>query len=197
MKRLMEKIQTAAANQDLQSLSTLTLIATELKNLEAQHRSIGLRLDQLESQIEQISPNTAAIRATVAPTTAASISAPLRKALVTITQGMINQNLLTLTGPLKRGEIPRALGRQEFLIEAVPSGQKFRTTLMRVGNRLRERSAIAQFYKEAGVRAGDCVILYEIRPNEWRLEKAPQGTREPSFFDVLYNSQSALAVAGS
>jgi hypothetical protein len=59
-------------------------------------------------------------------------------------------------------------------IEARPSGELFCTDLLSEGNRLRERGAIARFYRDARVHAGDRVVLFEQAPNRWTLEKFQQ-----------------------
>jgi hypothetical protein len=39
------------------------------------------------------------------------------------------------------------------------------------GKKLRERGKIAKFYRDAGVHAGDVVLLIEITPGQWQLKK--------------------------
>jgi len=85
---------------------------------------------------------------------------------------MIRQNLLTLTPHVKRGRIK--IG-EELIIEVAPSGERFVTRLLRIGNKLRARGEIAHFYRTAGVKGGDYVVLTEISPGKWTLTKAPQG----------------------
>jgi hypothetical protein len=97
-----------------------------------------------------------------------------RELLIEVSQGMINQNLLTLTEPLKRGQI--RIG-EELIIEAMPSGERFKTQVMTNGNKLQERGAIGRFYREAGVSAGDRVILREMSRGNWRLLKNEDRTR--------------------
>jgi hypothetical protein len=70
----------------------------------------------------------------------------LRKTAVEVSQGMIRQNLLTLTKLKKQGLIHDG---DELLIEAQPSGERFRTDFMFDGNKVRERGAIARFYRDA------------------------------------------------
>ena len=96
----------------------------------------------------------------------------LRELPVEVSQGMINQNLLTLTDHVKRGRI--RVG-EEMLIEALPSGERFRTDLVVNGNKLRERGAIGRFYREAGVHDGEFVVLTETAPQRWTLRKAAEG----------------------
>ena len=85
---------------------------------------------------------------------------------------MIKQNLLTLTEHVKRGRI--RVG-EDLIVEAHPSGERFRTDLVENGNRLRERGAIGRFYREAGVHDGEFVVLTETGPQRWTLRKAAAG----------------------
>ena len=96
----------------------------------------------------------------------------LRKLPVEVTQGMIKQNLLTLTEHVKRGRI--RVG-EDLNVEAQPSGERFRTDLVENGNRLRERGAIGRFYREAGVHDGEFVVLTETASQRWTLRKATPG----------------------
>jgi hypothetical protein len=66
-------------------------------------------------------------------------------------------------------------------IEARPSGELFCTDLLRDGNRLRERGAIARFYREARVHAGDRVVLTQDASNRWKLEKLSAEQQQQSF----------------
>ena len=88
---------------------------------------------------------------------------------IQVTQGMINQNLLTLTEYVNRGIV--RVG-EEFTVESEPSGELFKTELTDNGNKFRERGAIARFYREAHIRAGDSIALTEISPRRWKLRKA-------------------------
>ena len=55
---------------------------------------------------------------------------------VKVSQGMINQNLLTLTEYVNRGVV--RIG-EEFTVESDPPGEFFKTDIVRHGNKLRER----------------------------------------------------------
>jgi hypothetical protein len=93
-----------------------------------------------------------------------------RELIVEVSEGMINQNLLTLTPHVKRNTIKVG---EALDIEPLPSGDRFQTELLASGNKLRERGRIARFYRDAGVRAGDSVVLSEIAPGHWRLKRRP------------------------
>lgn len=97
-----------------------------------------------------------------------------REIRIEVSQGMINQNLLTLTEAIKRGTV--RVG-EELIIEALPSERKFKTVVMASGNKLQERGEINKFYSSAGVREGDYVILQEVSLGQWKLRKA-EGLRE-------------------
>jgi len=89
-----------------------------------------------------------------------------------IAETTLKRTLLTLTPHVKRGKIK--VGEQ-LIIEALPSGEKFQTELLEQGNRLRARSEIAQFYRDAKVNEGDYVLLSEVASGRWTLKKAPPG----------------------
>jgi len=42
---------------------------------------------------------------------------------------------------------------------------------MQPDNKLQERGAVGKFHRDAGVRAGDFVILRETSPGQWHLLK--------------------------
>ncbi|MGH7975435.1 MAG: hypothetical protein ACREDS_01905 [Limisphaerales bacterium] len=156
MDQTMSKITKAAASQNLTELETLTNRASELKRMKEQiaaiqHRLIGFAGNN-EIKIQSNGHSNLA----------------QRELLIEVSQGMINQNLLTLTEPLKRGQV--RIG-EELIIEALPSGERFKTVVMTNGNKLQERGAIGKFYREAGVHAGDFVLLREISRGNWQLVK--------------------------
>jgi hypothetical protein len=78
---------------------------------------------------------------------------------------MVKQNLLTLTDAKKKGLVKVG---EHFSIET-DDGETFETRMVKEGNRLRERSKIARFYKHHGVDDGDRVTLQELRPGHWKL----------------------------
>lgn len=104
----------------------------------------------------------------------------LRVLPIEVTEGMINQNLLTLTEHVKRGRIKVG---ESLTVEVFPSGARFRTELLSNGNKLQERGAIGRFYREVGVKKWDFVVLTEVSPGRWTLKKAPDGQ---------YQSRTAL-----
>lgn len=103
---------------------------------------------------------------------------PPRRLVVEVTQGMINQNLLTLTEARQRGQV--RVG-EKFEI-TLPSGRQFETDLCPPGNKLRERSMIREFYAAEHIKAGDKVALVENdQRGSWRLIRAdaPAQTNQP------------------
>lgn len=90
-----------------------------------------------------------------------------RTLYTTITQGMINQSLLTLTDAVKRKLVN--IG-DEFSI-VLPDGTSFDTELTNPGNRLAERGRIRFFYKNWEIKPGDTVTLVEEKNGSWLLKK--------------------------
>jgi hypothetical protein len=91
--------------------------------------------------------------------------AGLRELTIEVSQGMINQHLLTLTHAKRLGKVK--LG-EEFNI-TLPDGTNFTTDLCDPGNKLRERGLIRQFYEKAGIKDGDKALLSETSPGAWQL----------------------------
>jgi len=103
-----------------------------------------------------------------------------RKIVISVSQGMINQNLLTLTSARKRGLVRSG---EQFIV-TLPNGRQFKTDLCPSGNKLRERGQIRAFYEEAQIRCGERVILVESEPQHWRLmrwvpEESESGRASP------------------
>ena len=156
MSEIMTKIGQAATKQNLAELEILTKQASELKQMQEQIASIQQRLTSFGDKVERKLPSTG------------QSTFGQRELLIEVTQGMINQNLLTVTEPLQRGQI--RVG-EDMIIEPLPDGEKFKTVVMSSGNKLQERGCIGRFYRQAGVRAGDYVILREISRGQWQLSK--------------------------
>jgi hypothetical protein len=89
----------------------------------------------------------------------------LRTITVEVSQGMLNQHLLTLTDARRQRVVH--LG-EKFKIQ-LTDGTEFTTELCDPGNKLRERGLIRRFYDEAKITAGDKVILKETSKGNWRL----------------------------
>jgi hypothetical protein len=89
----------------------------------------------------------------------------LRTIMITVSQGMINQNLLTLSSAKAEGIVE--IGEKFKVL--LPDGTKFETDLCEPGNKLRERGLIRRFYRAAEVEDGDQVVLIETSPGSWKL----------------------------
>jgi hypothetical protein len=150
---MLRQIADAAGKGDLATITIASRQATELEEMKKTLMVIEERLKSFQA------PQTREVTNS-------------RELPVEVTDGMINQNLLTLTEHVRRGRIQ--LG-EVLAVEVVPSGERFRTELLSNGNKLQERGAIGRFYREAGVRPWDFVELNEIAPGRWTLKKAPEG----------------------
>ncbi len=155
----LREIQGMASKGNLTAVMALTKKAAEYEDVKKTLLDLQQRLEGVHAMPVQAAAN-------------GSGNLQLRELPVEVTAGMIRQNLLTLTKHVKQRKI--RIG-DELTIEAQPSGERFRTELLEKGNKLRERGAIARFYREAGVRPGDFVVLSETGPNRWTLKKAPPG----------------------
>ena len=157
MSRTIAKINEATSKPgcDVAELEGLTKQASELKQLKEQVAAIQHRLHALSGGNAPKGKQSGA-------------GGFLREVQIEVSQGMINQNLLTLTEAIKRGQIK--VGEQ-LIIETLPSGKKINSDVMQPGNKLRERGAIGEFYRSAGVRAGDYVMLRESARGQWQLLK--------------------------
>jgi hypothetical protein len=83
-----------------------------------------------------------------------------------ITEGALRQNYLPLTKIRKHNLIPT--DGKEFEVET-SAGFSFRTMI--TANMLSERGKTGQFFRKAGVKAGDKVIWREIGPYKYHLAK--------------------------
>ena len=112
-------------------------------------------------------------------------SGDLRVVRIQITQGMINQSLLSLTKPKKEGLI----NESETFHITLPWGQEFEAAIKQPGNRLSERGLIAQFYKKANIKEGDCVQLDEYEFGRWRISKTNRSPRDFLMEDLLLGKE--------
>ena len=157
---VMTQIKDAASKHDLVTIQRLSRKAAELHELKEQVTAIQQRIATLSSNDSTV--------ASLMPQEQANTK--IRELPIEVTDGMIRQNLLTLTPHIKRGKI--RIG-DHLVIEALPSGERFQTELLDKGNKLRARGEIARFYREAKVKAGDYVVLSEVASGRWTLKKAP------------------------
>lgn len=159
---VMKQIGEAAGKDDLAAIQRLSKRAAELKELKEQAASIQQRIASLTSEPIEATPTTQPKQTNGAG----------RTLFVQVSDGMIRQNLLTLTPHVKRRKI--GIGEQ-LVIEALPSGERFQTEVLDKGNKLRARGQIARFYNDAKVRPDDYVVLTETTPGKWTLRKASPG----------------------
>lgn len=89
----------------------------------------------------------------------------MRTLIIEVSQGMINQHLLTLTDAKRQGKVKAG---EKFEI-TLPNGTTFTTDLCDPGNKLRERGYIREFYEGSKISEGDKVILKEVSFGCWRL----------------------------
>jgi hypothetical protein len=149
----MKRIAEAAGSQNLAALQHLTKEAGELQEMKTQVVAIEQRLARMGNGSSSLDPSKLRW---------------LRELPVMVTQGMINQNLLTLTDHVNRG----AIRPGEVMTIETSTGRKFSTELLASGNKLRERGEIGRFYKDAAIRPQNVVILREVTPGSWSLTKA-------------------------
>jgi hypothetical protein len=157
MAKAWDELREAAHKKDSSALNPLNGRMAELNKMKRDLQAIIQRLEEMST------PNRAG---------ATGGSGGLRKIRIRVTQGMINQNLLTLTEALRRGIVRTG---EMFMIETFPNHRKFKTVLQRVGNKLQERGLIASFYRAANTQADGIVELVEIAPGSWYLKPAEGG----------------------
>jgi hypothetical protein len=162
----MQQIVEAAGKRDIAAVTALTKRASELEQMKKTLLGIEERLRSLDE------PAPGAMSQPAPKPPLPMNGHGLRELPVEVTQGMIRQNLLTLTEHVKRGRIQPG---ETLQVEVQPSGERFRTDLVVNGNKLRERGAVGRFYREAGVQAGDFVVLTETAAHTWTLQKAAPG----------------------
>jgi len=94
---------------------------------------------------------------------------PLR---IEVSEGMIRQNLLTLTNGVKRGMMK---AKEEIRIQ-LPNGELLTSKIMPPGNRLQERGRIRRLYQECNIKPGDIILLEKIESGEWKMQIEPKRT---------------------
>jgi hypothetical protein len=117
---------------------------------------LGQELKKAKEEIERIEKAISAPQ--VLPLDGKSVE-------VEITEGALSQNYLPLTKMKKKNLLPT--DGKEFLVETPV--RSFRTTI--TANMLSARGKTAEFYRKAGVRAGDKIIWREIGPSKYHLSK--------------------------
>ena len=127
--------------------------------------SVGKEAEVVEKRQIEIKARLSGLNGSPVP----SNSSQYRKCLIEVTRGGLKYSYLLVSGPIRK----RILMNNETLKIHVPvTGETFTTEIYSRNKNLKEREAIGRFYKAAGVKAGDMVILTETMPNEWTLTKA-------------------------
>lgn len=158
--RIMGAVQQAASEQSVEELGRLAHLAKETKSMREHLVLLERRLAELEKGIVENDHKPVQVSSNWPTGT-------LRELRVEVTQGMINQNLLTLTDHVNVGRVQPG---EDFTIEAKGSDEQFRTPLLANGNKLQERGAVGRFYRHNSVKPGDVVLLKETSPNRWVLQ---------------------------
>jgi hypothetical protein len=117
-------------------------------------------LGSIEVKYDQIRESIGLVEREFVPTQS---KGGLRKFRVEITEGAINQSLLSLTAAKKQGLVEVG----ERMTIHTPVGKAFKTRIGKVGNRLEERGRIKAFYNECKVEENDVVVFEEIEPKVW------------------------------
>lgn len=155
IKMLTDKIQdegTPEGNMDL-----LRSYAADVESVRKMRAAIS---HATESVIDVMTSNLGFSDDTVALSTN-----HLRTIYIEVSEGMLNQNLLTMTTARRDGQV--RLG-EKFHI-TLPDGHEFETELCEPGARLRERGAIRYFYELTHTKPGDTVVLAETARGQWKL----------------------------
>jgi len=152
------KCKDCLETDDMEGLRSMTLSM----ELVAKH---NLSLDQIHLAVQEIlrllNPKKQSIESFLE-------SSNYRQIRVQVTQGMINQNMITMSEARKKGLI---LLSEKMEIMPIPSGKLFETEICNPGVKLKARSAVKHFFETAGVKAGDFIVFDEVDRNSWKLYK--------------------------
>jgi hypothetical protein len=152
------KCKECLENDDMEGLRSMTL-SMELVAKQ------NLSLDQVHLAVQEIlrliDPKKKSIESFLE-------SSNYRQIRVQVTQGMINQNMITMSEARKKGQIFLS---EKMEIMPIPSGKLFETEICNPGVKLKARSAVKHFFETAGVKAGDFIVFDEVDRNSWKLYK--------------------------
>ncbi len=200
-KRLWELMATAAEGKDLDKIQQLNAImAQDLDKVKKDAQKVQNAIDKLEARLESLGASPAG-RSTRKPPLVRSpaksrsvtayaedpIDTAIEESVVDISEELyidtsggsvswevtdaeLARNILSTTQAKKAGLIPN--DGSLFVVET-SVGQVFKTSEISSQDRLKEKKKIREFYDGAGINPGDKVVWTEIRPNTYRLEKAP------------------------
>jgi hypothetical protein len=146
------------------------------KEVEALQRDLKL-VEAVEEHAVDVMQNTLGFGSDQVTASATG----LRVTTIEVTQGMLNQHLLTLTEARRRGKV--RIGEQ--LTITLPDGTEFTTELCEPGNKLRERGHIRRFYDDQKIGDGDQVTLEEVSAGKWRLRRSADADRTAELTALL------------
>jgi len=137
---------------DLDKIETLShQVETALKRIESDLSIDGyFNLSKNDEENDEIADNTSIAR---------------RPIIITITDGMLRQHLLTLTKAIKTKRM--SIGQRITLL--LPNEEKFSSVILAQGNRLQERSLVRKFYIENKIKSGDLLQLHDVETDTWRI----------------------------
>lgn len=90
---------------------------------------------------------------------------------IKITEGMIRQNLMTFTKPVKRKRLKVG---QKIILET--KSETIESEIIEPGNKLRERGAVGRLYRESHAQPNDLLVLTPMGPkeeNRWQVAIKP------------------------
>lgn len=148
-----------AANPDEEMDIKLSLIREQLAVRDKYHELIDV-LDKIALKSDEMEYEICATEGTDA-----SVRQGLRSFKIEITKGMINQKMLTLTAPKRKGLVK--IGEVFHIV--LPDGEEFKTELVEPGNRLKERGAFGRLYQKNEVEPYDTVIMQEVEKGKWKI----------------------------
>lgn len=162
---LAQQMQTALATKDFAHLGKLNAVALRLEHVKRE-------IDGIESALT-LGPQTSTNSARPRSAPPINPGSPLTGCDIEISQGDINQRLLRTAVLAKLNLVPPE--GTDFEVKALtPRGEfSFTTSIDPITHtRLKARGEISQFYREAGINAGDLVRWEKVDAVTYRIYKA-------------------------
>ena len=169
----------ATSDQDTDWLSTCT------KALVVVERQVAA-LAPIEEALSSISERVAGFE----PGSTTKTEAGLRSIVLEVTEGMINQNIISLTAARKMGVV--YLGERMKIV--LPDGTEFETEVIEPGNRLRERGMVRAFFQKENISPEDKILLAEQSHGNWRLSKVDESTNGLDLLESTSTGESSPIV---
>jgi hypothetical protein len=169
----------ADSDQDTDWLSTCT------KALVVVERQVTA-LSPIEDALTSISERVAGFE----PGSTTRTETGLRSITLEVTEGMINQNIISLTAARKLGVV--YLG-ERMKIE-LPDGTEFETEVIEPGNRLRERGLIRAFFQKENIAPAEKILLAEQSHGNWRLSKVEEKTNGLALLEPTSTGETSSAI---